>query len=323
MKVVTMGEMMMRLTPPGYSRFEQANTFDVNFGGAEANVAAALAIWGDETFFVSKVPSHEIGQAAVNSLRALGAETCFVLRGGERLGIYYAERGVDLRGGKVIYDRNKSAFSLSDANEYDWEKIFDRADWFHITGITPALGEKAQELAFMACKEAKNRNIKVSFDVNYRSKLWEMTEAKDVMEKLLGYTDVCIVNENQAHELFGVSGEKAIQEFAKKYSLNQVAFTYRRTKDARHNKIWGMLYLEGKVVKSREYDMEMTDRIGGGDAFSAGLIYALGHGYEAQKAIDFAEAASCLKHSVEGDVCLVSIDEIEKVCKGQGYGINR
>ena len=320
MKVVTLGEIMLRLTSPGYGRFVQAQSFEVNYGGAEANVAAALAVWGEESFFVSKVPAHEIGQAVVNTLRSMGVNTNFVLRGGERLGTYYVERGADIRSSKVIYDRKNSAFSLSEAEEYDWEKIFAGADWFHLTGITPALGQESEHLAAAACREAKKRGIPVSLDVNYRSKLWGADRAKGALEKLLADTDVCIVNENQAQELFGVSGERAMQEFAEKYSLRYVAFTYRRTEDALHNRIWSTLYSDGKTVKSCEYRMEMIDRIGGGDAFAAGLVYAIGHGFELKKAVNFAEAASCLKHSVPGDVCFCSLEEVLSVADGKTLG---
>ncbi|HIX07749.1 MAG TPA: sugar kinase [Candidatus Borkfalkia faecipullorum] len=320
MKIVTLGEIMLRLTSHGYDRFVQAQTFEANYGGAEANVAATLSVWGEDARFVSKVPAHEIGQAVINTLRSVGVDTRFVLRGGERLGIYFVERGADSRASKVIYDRKNSAFSLSEAKEYDWDAIFAGADWFHVTGITPALGKNAEQLALTACQEAKKRGLTLSFDVNYRSKLWGTEQAKNVSEKLLGYTDVCIVNENQAMELFGISGENAMREFAEKYSLRCVAFTYRRTEDALHNRIWSTLYSEGKSVKSREYRMEMIDRIGGGDAFAAGLVYALGHDFELQRAADFAEAASCLKHSVPGDVCVCSLDEVLSLAEGKTLG---
>ena len=182
------------------------------------------------------------------------------------------------------------------------------------------MGKNAEQLALTACQEAKKRGLTLSFDVNYRSKLWGTEQARNVSEKLLGYTDVCIVNENQALELFGISGENAMREFAEKYSLRCVAFTYRRTEDALHNRIWSTLYSEGKSVKSREYRMEMIDRIGGGDAFAAGLVYALGHDFELQRAADFAEAASCLKHSVPGDVCVCSLDEVLSLAEGKTLG---
>lgn len=310
MKIVTIGEIMLRLTPPGYDRFVQATSFEACYGGAEANVATALAIWGEDAAFVSKVPANEIGQAAVNVLRAYGVDTRGVLRGGERLGTYYAERGADSRASKVIYDRANSAFALSEEKEYDWESIFCGADWFHITGITPALGKNAEEIAFAACAAAKSHGAKISCDVNYRSKLWDMAHAKEVLGKLLGYVDVCIVNENQAQELFGAPEEGTAAYMAEKFGFSCVALTYRRTIDALHNKIWSTLFIDGENVQSPVYSMKMIDRIGGGDAFAAGLIYALGHGFAPKKAADFAEAASCLKHSVQGDFALLELSEI-------------
>lgn len=323
MKVVTLGEIMLRLTPPGYGLLVQAGGFEARYGGAEANVAVALANWGEEAAFVSKVPANELGQAAVNSLRAYGVDTRHVLRGGGRLGVYYAERGADRRAGKVVYDRADSAFALSESSEYDWNEIFAGADWFHITGITPALGKRAEELANTACRKAKEHGVVVSCDVNYRSKLWGREQAAKALEKLFGAVDVCIVNESQAEELFGVSGEGAPRALAERYGFTHVAFTYRRTKDARHNAIWGSLYANGEQVHSRVYEMEMVDRIGGGDAFAAGLLHALGHGSPLQEAADFAAAASCLKHSVEGDVCVLPEDDVINLCAGGLPGVRR
>ena len=242
-------------------------------------------------------------------------DTRHVLRGGERLGIYYAERGADRRAGSVVYDRAGSAFSQSVPEEYDWDAIFAGADRFHITGITPALGEGCARLAETACRKAKEHGAAVSCDVNYRSKLWGKERAAKTLEGLFRYVDVCIVNENHAQELFGCSDERTLAE---RYGFTHVAFTYRRTKDARHNKIWAELYAGGEKVQSREYEMEMVDRIGGGDAFAAGLVYALGHGFALQSAVDFAEAASCLKHSVEGDQCLIGAEEIAALAAGGG-----
>ena len=320
MKVVTLGEIMLRLTPHGFARLVQAGEFEARYGGAEANVAAALASWGEDAAFVSKVPANELGQAAVNSLRALGVDTHYVLRGGERLGLYYAERGADRRAGKVVYDRADSAFALSRVEEYDWDGIFEGADRFHITGITPALGRNAEAVALAACKAAKEHGAVVSLDVNYRSKLWGAADAAKALEALFAYVDVCIINENHAKELFGASDERTLAE---RYNFACVAFTYRRTQDALHNSIWGSLYADGELVQSRRYEMEMIDRIGGGDAFAAGLLYALGHGFEPQKSVDFAEAASCFKHSVEGDVCFASAEEIAALCSGSGGQIER
>ncbi len=313
MKAVTLGEIMLRLMPPGFRRLLQAETFEAEYGGAEANVAVALAVWGEEAKFVSKVPANGLGQAAVNKLRRYGVDTRQILRGGDRLGIYYAERGADRRASNIVYDRMNSAFACSEAEEYDWDAVFAGADWFHITGITPALGEGCARLAETACRRAKEHGAVVSCDVNYRSKLWGEEQAAKTLEGLFRYADVCIVNENHAKELFGCTDECTLAE---RYGFTHVAFTCRRTQDARHNSIGGSLYANGERVQSRTYAMEMADRIGGGDAFAAGLIYALGNGFPLQKAVDFAVAASCLKHSVEGDCCLVEKEQILQLANG-------
>ncbi len=323
MKAVTLGEIMLRLTPQGYARFVQAETFSAFYGGAEANVAVALANWGEDAAFVSKVPAHAIGQAAVDALRRRGVDTRYVLRGGARLGIYFSERGTDRRADCVVYDRAASSFAASRAEEYDWDSIFGGADWFHITGITPALGKNAEEIAFAACAAAKERGAVVSIDVNYRSKLWEEEQAREVLGRLLCRADVCIVNENHARSLFGLQEGKEAEELSSRFGCGTVAITYRRTQDARHNRIWGELHVGGKKAVSSAYDMEMADRIGGGDAFAAGLIYALLHGFALQRAVDFAAAASCLKHSVLGDFCLVSLQEVESLAGGNSFGIKR
>ena len=319
-KVVTFGEIMLRLAPNGYYRFFQSDQMQATFGGGEANVAVSLANFGLQAAFVTKLPAHAIGQGAVDSLRALGVDTSEILRGGDRIGIYYLEKGASQRGSVCIYDRAGSAIQTVDPGEFDWDRIFAGADWFHFTGITPALGKNAEKIAEAACREAARRGITVSCDVNYRSKLWEEGRAGNVMEKLLGYADVCIVNENQAKELFGIEGEDALPRMAERFSLRAAAFTYRRTEDALHNRIWSVLYAGGAEYTSRKYEMEMVDRIGGGDAFAAGLIYALGHRYAPQKAVDFAEAASCIKHSVPGDFCLCSVEEIESLAAGGACG---
>ena len=224
---------MLRLTPPGFRRLLQAETFEAEYGGAEANVAVALAMWGEEAKFVSKVPANELGQAAVNKLRRYGVDTGSILRGGDRLGIYYVERGADRRASNIVYDRMNSAFACSEAEEYDWDKIFEGADWFHFTGITPALGKRTERITQTACEKAKGKGVRISCDVNYRSKLWGVARAKEVLGKLLGYADVCIVNENQAQELFGAPEEGTAAYMAEKFGFACVALTYRRTAPAR------------------------------------------------------------------------------------------
>ena len=322
---VTLGEIMLRLKPEDNARFVQADNFRAVYGGAEANVAVGLANMGENARFVSKLPAHSIGQAAVNSLRRYGVDTSCILRGGSRIGTYYLERGASQRADQVIYDRDGSAFALSEESEYDWEAVFTGANWFHFTGITPALGENCLRIVERACREAKTRGLTVSCDINYRRKLWEIGQARPAMERLLPYADVCITNESQAAELFGVSsagenGEELIAVLSGRFGFKMTALTYRRTRNANRNTIWAALSDGHSVAVSRKYEMDMVDRIGGGDAFAAGLIYACLHGFGLQKSVDFAEAASCLKHSVEGDQNLVSAEEVEQIANGGAKG---
>ena len=323
--IVTLGEIMLRLTPEGNARFVQADNFRAVYGGAEANVAVGLANLGENARFVSKLPAHGIGQAAVNALRRYGVDTSCILRGGSRIGVYYLERGASQRADQVLYDRGGSAFAVSEESEYDWEAVFAGADWFHFTGITPALGENCLRIAERACREAKARGVAVSCDINYRRKLWEIGRAKPAMERLLPYADVCITNESQAAELFGISpagenGEGMIAVLSRRFGCKLVALTYRRTVNANRNTIWAALGNGHSVAVSNRYEMDMVDRIGGGDAFAAGLIYACLHGLDLQKSVDFAAAASCLKHSVEGDQNLVSAEEVEQIAAGGTNG---
>lgn len=334
MKVVTLGEIMLRLSPEGYLRFVQADRFNAVFGGGEANVAVSLANFGCHAAFVTKLPAHEIGQAAVNDLRRYGVDTSCILRGGERIGIYYLEKGASQRASKVIYDRGHSAFAESLAGEYDWEKIFAGADWFHFTGITPALGAGAADIVRTACKEAKARGITVSCDLNYRQKLWTREEARQVMSGLMGSVDLCICNEDDAADVFGIKAQNSdssmgkldkaayvsvAKELAERFRVRRVAITLRTSLSANDNLWAGMLY-DGNAYFSREYALHIVDRVGGGDSFSAGLIYALGMNYPMQEAVEFAVAASCLKHSVEGDYNHASAEEVKRLAGGQASG---
>lgn len=324
-KVITFGELMLRLAPENYLRFVQSTKYEATFGGAEANVAVSLANYGADCAFVSKLPAHEIGQAAVNSLRALGVDTSLIVRGGERVGIYYCEKGASQRPSKVIYDRAHSAIAEAKAEEFDWNKIFENAAWFHFTGITPALSDETAKICLAAVKKAKERGVTVSCDVNYRKKLWDVAHARAAMEKLLSYADVCITNESQAEEMFGIpsgdeSGESLAEKLVEKFGFRLVALTYRRTINANRNVIWSALGDGKRCVHSRKYEMDMVDRIGGGDAFAAGLIYARLHGFDLQKSADFASAASCLKHSIEGDFNAVSVQEVLDLAGGDASG---
>ena len=334
-KVITFGELMLRLAPENYLRFVQSDRLEATFGGAEANVAVSLANYGMDVAFVSKLPAHEIGQAAVNSLRKYGVDTSKIVRGGDRVGIYYCEKGASQRPSKVIYDRAYSAIATADESDFDWDKIFEGASWFHFTGITPALSKNVAKICLEACKKAKEKKITVSCDLNFRKKLWSKEEAAKVMGELCGYVDYCIANEEDAKDVFGIEAENTdinggklnragylsvAEKLTKKFCFRGVAITLRESKSANDNDWSGMLYTDGKAYFSKQYSMHIVDRVGGGDSFGGGLIYALMSGYDGQRAIEFAVAASCLKHSVEGDYNLVSLAEVEALTGGNASG---
>ena len=326
---------MLRLAPENYLRFVQADRLEATFGGAEANVAVSLANFGEDVAFVSKLPTHEIGQSAINSLRKFGVDTSFVARGGERVGIYYCEKGASQRPSKVIYDRAGSAIATATGDDFDWDKIFDGAKWFHFTGITPALSDTLAGIVLQAVKSAKEKGITVSCDLNFRKKLWSKEKAKEVMSEICKYVDVCIANEEDAKDVFGIEAENTDIESGKlneqgyvsvakqlvdKFGFKAVAVTLRESISANDNYWSGMLYTDGKAVFSRKYAMHIVDRVGGGDSFGAGLIHSLLAGKNATDAIEFAVAASCLKHSIEGDYNMESKEEVEALSNGNASG---
>ena len=334
-KVVTFGELMLRLAPESYLRFVQSEKYEATFGGAEANVAVSLANYGLDVAFVSKLPSHEIGQAAVNSLRKFGVDTSKIVRGGERVGIYYCEKGASQRPSKVIYDRAYSSIAMANRSDFDWETILNGVEWFHFTGITPALSDEMAEICLDALKAAKAKGITVSCDLNFRKKLWSKEKAGKVMGELCHYVDYCIANEEDAKDVFGIEadntdiyGGKLDREgyisVAKKltdaFGFKGVAITLRESLSANDNNWSGMLYTDGEAFFSKKYSMHIVDRVGGGDSFGGGLIYSLVSGFSAQRAIEFAVAASCLKHSIEGDYNLVSVAEVENLAGGDASG---
>ncbi|MCD7848007.1 MAG: sugar kinase [Oscillospiraceae bacterium] len=334
-KAVTFGEIMLRLNPEGYLRFLQANTYEATFGGGEANVAVSLANYGVDASFVTKLPKHEIGQAAVNELRRYGVDTSDIIRGGDRVGIYFAEKGASQRPSKVIYDRAYSAISLAKREEFDWDKIFDGAKWFHFTGITPALGGELPEICLDAVKAAHAKGVTVSCDLNYRKKLWTRDEARECMSKIVPYVDVCISNEEDAKDVFGIEAENTdidsgklnhegyisvARQLHERFGCSHVAITLRSSISANDNDWAGMLYTGDNAYFSKQYHMHIVDRVGGGDSFGGGLIYSLMNDYEPQKAIDFAVAASCLKHSIEHDFNLCSVAEVESLAGGNASG---
>ncbi|GHV33971.1 hypothetical protein FACS18949_09150 [Clostridia bacterium] len=335
MRIVTFGEIMLRLAPEGYLRFLQANSYGAAYGGGEANVAVSLAGYGADAAFVTKLPAHEIGQAAVNSLRAVGVDTSGISRGGKRVGIYFLERGASQRASKVIYDRAGSSIAEAVPGDFDWEKLFKGADWFHFTGITPALSDNAAESCELACKAAKAAGITVSCDLNYRKNLWTREKAGAVMGRLMEYVDVCIANEEDASDVFGIrapesditggtlsrEGYKSVAKtLAERFGFREVAITLRESVSASDNFWAAMLYDGEGYYFSKRYAVHIVDRVGGGDSFGAGLIYAALDGRAPQQRLEFAVAASCLKHSIEGDFNLVSLSEVEKLAGGDGSG---
>jgi 2-dehydro-3-deoxygluconokinase len=334
-KVVTFGEIMLRLSPPGYQRFVQASSFDVIYGGGEANVAVSLANYGLDSYFVTKVPTHEIGQCAVNELRRYGVHTEYILRGGDRLGIYFCETGASQRPSKVIYDRANSAISQVKPGEFDWGGIFADADWFHFTGITPALSDSAAQVTLEALKAAKSAGVKVSADLNYRKKLWSPEKANKVMTELMQYVDVAIGNEEDAEKVFGIKAKasdvtkgqldtegyyEVARELQQRFGFEKVAITLRESLSASDNNWSALLYDGTEFYLSRKYNVHIVDRVGGGDSFAAGLIYSLLLDKMGQDAIEFAVAASCLKHSIVGDFNQVSVAEVENLAKGDASG---
>lgn len=335
MRVVTFGEIMLRLAPNGYYRFFQDDQLQATFGGGEANVAVSLANFGIDAAYVTKLPKHAIGQAAVNSLRYFGIDTKSIVRGGDRVGIYYLEKGASQRGSVCIYDRAHSAIQEADPSEFNWEEIFKGADWFHFTGITPALGPNMVEACKQACIAAKKLGVKVSCDLNYRGKLWTRDQAREAMSELCKYVDVCISNEEDAKDVFGIEAENTdiyggklnhegyksvAKQLKEKFGFEKVAITLRTSISASDNDWAGMLYDGENYCFSKSYHLHIVDRVGGGDSFGGGLIYALLNNYDTQKAIDFAVAASALKHSVEGDFNRVSVSEVEKLAGGDASG---
>ncbi len=334
-KVVCFGEIMMRLNPEGYKRFVQASAFEASYAGGEANVAVSLANYGIPASYVTKVPAHEIGQCAVNELRRFGVDTESIVRGGPRLGIYFCEKGASQRGSKVIYDRAGSSIALAKREDFDWSKILEGADWFHFTGITPALGGELPEICLDALKMARARGIRVSCDLNYRKKLWSRERAGEVMAQLMPYVDVIIANEEDAADVFGIRAEgtdvnagvinregyiSVARQLSERFGAKRVAITLRGSISASENDWAGMLYENGQAYFSRQYRIHIVDRVGGGDSFGGGLIYASLKDLDPQASIEFAVAASCLKQSIELDFNHVSVEEVLALAGGNASG---
>jgi 2-dehydro-3-deoxygluconokinase len=334
-KVVTLGEIMLRLSTPDYKRFVQSDSFDVTYGGGEANVAAALCNYGLNGTFVSKVPANPIGQAAINHLRRYGVDTQFVARGGKRLGIYFLETGASMRASQVVYDRADASISEVDASEFDFDKIFEGADWFHTTGITPALSDKAAALTLAALKAAKAKGITTSIDLNYRKKLWSKEKARQVMTELCQYVDVCIGNEEDADTTLGFTSEgtdvtkgelnldgykSVFKQMQQKFGFKYIASTLRESHSASDNG-WSALVYDGtEFYHTKQYEVRIIDRVGSGDSFASGFIYGLVTGMKLSDAAEFGVAASAIKHTIPGDLNHATLGEVQELVKGDGSG---
>lgn len=336
-KVICFGEIMMRLVPPGYLRINQTATLEMTFGGAEANVSVSLANYGEAVSYVTRVPNNGIADTCLQQLRGFGVDVSHVVRGGDRLGIYFVEKGASMRPSKVIYDRKHASIATIASGDINWAKVFKGADWFHFTGITPALSKSTAEVTLEACKMAKALGLTVSCDLNYRKNLWSREDAKRTMSELSRYVDVLIANEEDSQDVFGIGAEGSdieggalheegyrnlARKLAETFGNQKVAFTLRESFSANDND-WSALLYDAKTdtaVRSRKYAIRIVDRVGGGDAFGAGLIYAMRHHYTDADAVNFAVAASALKHTIEGDFNRVSVQEVESLMGGSVSG---
>lgn len=334
-KVITMGEIMLRLSTPGFEKFIQADTFDVNYGGGEANVAVSLANYGHDAYFVTKVPNNPIGECAVAALRKHNVDCQYVAKGGERLGIYYLETGASMRASNVVYDRAHSSIATATESDFDFDAIFDGADWFHFTGITPAVSDEAAKLTEIALQAAKKKGLTVSVDLNFRKKLWTSEKAQKVMTNLMQYVDVCIGNEEDAEKVLGfkptgtdvTSGELELsgyqdifKQMIDKFGFKYVISSLRESYSASDNGWSACIYDGNEFYHSRKYDVRIVDRVGGGDSFAAGVICGLLDGKDMKAALEFGVAASALKHTIPGDFNLVSRQDVDTLVGGDASG---
>lgn len=334
-KMVGFGDFMLRLNPGGYLRFIQADRFQVNYTGAEANVCVSLAMMGIETDFVTRLPDNAIAEAGVAQLRKFGVGVGHIAYGGERMGVFYAEKGASQRPSKIVYDRKYTSIATCSYDDFDWDAIFDGASNFHITGITPALSSTAPQVCAEACRKAKEMGLTVSCDLNYRKNLWSEAEAKACMTRLMPYIDVLVANEEDAEKVLGIKARDTdvtsgrlnresyvdvADQICRIYGTQTVAVTLRRSISASDNEWSAMLYTGGRAYFSRKYMIHLVDRVGGGDSFSAGLLYGLMNGYTPQETVEYAAAASCLKQTIELDFNLSTHEEVEKLVAGDGSG---
>lgn len=326
---------MVRLAPNGYLRFPQAESFNINYTGAEANMCVSLSYMGVDSEFVTRLPNNEIADCAMRKMAMYSVNTSHVARGGDRIGLYYLERGASQRPSKIIYDRKNTAISEAKSGDFDWDEIFKYADWFHFTGITVPLGPELGEICREACIAAKRHGVKISCDLNYRKALWTPEQAQAIMRPLMQYVDVLIANEEDAEKVLGVKApdtditsgklspegyEQVARLLTETYGFSAVGITMRGSISASVNEWSGLLYTGGNCFRSPKYTINIVDRVGGGDSFASGLIYGYLNGFDAQKALNFAVAASCLKQSIEFDFNLSSVDEVTKLMQGDGSG---
>lgn len=334
-KVVGFGDFLVRLNPPGYLRFLQADSFEVYYTGAEANVCASLSMMGVPTDFVTRVPDHDVARCGVAELRRLGVGTGHIAYGGERIGVFYLEKGASQRPSKVIYDRKHTAIATARAEDFDWDAVFRDAGYLHVTGITPALSDTMPDLVRAAFEAARRHGVSISCDLNYRKNLWTPAQARATMEGLLPALDLLIANEEDSEKVLGIRAAdsdieggklsregyaRVAEQIARTYGIPRIGITLRESLSASDNRWSAMLYAGGHPYFSRVYDVHIVDRVGGGDSFAAGLLYALGHGYDPQEAVEYAAAASCLKHSMERDVNLSTVAEVTALVRGGGSG---
>lgn len=334
-KIVGFGDYIVRLNPEGYLRFIQADKFVVNYTGAEANVCVSLSMLGADSEFVTKLPDNAIAHVSLATLKKFGVRTDHIAFGGERMGLYYCEKGASQRPSKIVYDRKFTSFADCRYEDFDWDAIFEGASFFHITGITPAISKTLPEVCIKACEKAKSMGLTISCDLNYRKNLWTEAEARACMSQIMKYVDILVANEEDADKVLGIKAKGSdvehgqferesyvdvAQQICKTYGTKMVAVTLRRSISASENEWSGMLYTGGKPYYSKKYMIHLVDRVGGGDSFTAGLLYSLANGYEPQHTIEFAAAASCLKQTMELDFNLASADEVERLVQGDASG---
>ena len=336
-KVVTLGEIMIRLSPPGNERFMQATSFDINYGGGEANVAISLANYGHKVDFVSKVPNNAIGECAIGTLRKFNVNCDHVVRGGDRLGVYFLENGASIRPSSVVYDRANSAIAEAELSEFDFDEIFKEVDLFHVSGITPVISRKGAKLTLEALKTAKKHNVKVSFDLNYRAKLWtrEINEKQELLSEMMKYVDICFGNARDAAKMLGfddgendfINGEYSIcinkenmQKVLNRYNFEYLITTKRESISASDNGWSAVVCNNEKIYNGKKYNLHIVDRVGGGDSFAAGFLHGILSGYTMEDSLEFGIAAAAIKHTIPGDLNITTVDEVLKLALGDGSG---